>query len=105
MKLEVGKSYRNRRGEKRTIVFIVDYFVDEYGVTYRPDGMYQVSGFESSSDLIAEWTDEPKVVEFECEWISNDLSPIHPIGSGIRSKLQSLINKRTRVRIQILKEL
>jgi len=61
MKLEAGKCYRNRRGEKRRIVSDMGGksaypFVDEFGAAYRVTG---ASAYSHEYDLIAEWTDEP----------------------------------------------
>lgn len=66
MKLEVGKYYRTREGRKVGPLQISEsgdeggFWIDCYGLI-RQDGRYGYGerSFQSTLDLIAEWTDEP----------------------------------------------
>jgi len=66
MKLEVGKYYRTRDGEKvgpmradprgRARGF---EWADEHDWAWRADGTFDIRRLECDEDLIAEWVDEP----------------------------------------------
>lgn len=67
MKIEVGKTYRTRDGQRIEITRPVEYkddfykFRDNTPRAWSADGRYYESA-ESDSDLISEWTDEPAAV-------------------------------------------
>ena len=74
MKLEVGKSYRNRLGEVVKVVKLTGEaspyrethpFSSEYGRTYREDGKYDSGGAPDSLDLIAP-ADDPVITYLKC---------------------------------------
>ena len=56
IKLELGKTYRNRKGEVRTIEFYVPgavfCFIDNKGDIYTDQGNFGHDGKESQFDLI-----------------------------------------------------
>ena len=58
MKLEVGKSYRTRNGEKVYILKDYSGYSGDNGICYRSNGRWAMS--DSELDLISEWIDEPK---------------------------------------------
>lgn len=71
MKLEVGKSYRTRGGQKVTIASPIlcddtsdthyrsEYkFLDSDGNAYMSDGLWHHSYVDNKEDLVAEWTDD-----------------------------------------------
>lgn len=73
MKLEVGKSYKNRRGEK---VFICayskdgDYYRSSDGFCYYPDGSRYLSWTKTIHDLISEWV-EPEMKKVDEVTVTN----------------------------------
>ena len=70
MKLEVGKSYRTRAGEKVTIVSKGDYgeysyhFKGSNGETYQEDGRLYYS-YEDAVDLVSPWDDDPTTPKYK----------------------------------------
>jgi hypothetical protein len=77
LQLEVGKFYKNRKGEKvgplqEQAHDIYPYFIRNEG-SYTEDGLYWNDKNESKADLIEEWKDEETIVAE----VNNNYDPVN----------------------------